>query len=1079
MGKKLKKNISVLLIIALVVPSGLFGPLLQVDATSTTVYQETFANGQGAATQSGNATLTAVTDKFFTGNDDGAALYVSNRTNSWDAADFTFADIGLQDGKSYSISVTGYVDSGVTVPTNGQVVLSAVGSYSWLSNVNFVAGEAFTLTGEYTVGSNASDTKFRVQSSDEGATVPFYIGEVIITENPSSGTQTPETSREPSIDFTTVTFEDQTTSGFEGRAGTETLTVTNEANHTEGGSYSLKVEGRTQAWNGPALRVEQYIDEGYEYKISAWVKLISPESSHLQLSTQVGNSSPSYNNILGKTITTNDGWVLYEGTFRYNTVADEYVTIYVESSNNSTASFYIDDISFEPTGSGPIAVQTDLTPIKDVYQNDFLIGNAVSAADLQGSRLDLLKLHHNVVTAENAMKPGSLQAEKGVFTFDAANALVNEALANGLQMYGHVLVWHQQSPDWMNLAADGTPLSREEALTNMQTHIQTVMENFGDKVIGWDVVNEAMNDNPPNPTNWKASLRQSNWYKSIGADYVEQAFLAAKEVVKQNGWDIKLYYNDYNTDNQNKAEAIYQMVKDINDRYAANNNGDLLIDGIGMQGHYNLNTNPDNVDSSLEKFISLGVEVSVSELDIQAGSNGVQTEEEKIAQGYLYAQLFNIYKEHADNIARVTFWGLNDANSWRASASPLVFDKDLQAKPAYDAIIDPEAFITDNQPAEIETKQLTAAFGTPTIDGTVDSVWANATEIPVDQYQMAWQGATGTAKALWDSENLYVLVNVSDSQLDKTNTNAWEQDSVEVFLDQNNGKTSSYQGDDGQYRVNFDNETSFNPTSIAEGFESATSVSGTNYTVEMKIPLSDVSPKNGSTLGFDVQINDAKDGSRQSVATWNDPTGSAYQDTSVFGELTLTGLVAPSAPTALTVKVGNDKSVILEWEYPVDDTVTFTVYRSNSVDGTYTEIATNLSESIFTDTNLDSDTEYFYYVKAVRAYLESDASQPVSALTKMAPMTNVIASALNHHVIKVKWDKLGEPATYRVYRSSSADGQYVLIAEKMDDNVFVDNKLDASTTYYYKVVAVTKNNVSTPQITEAITKAKQGNLKKN
>src|SRR5690606_40355448 len=134
-----------------------------------------------------------------------------------------------------------------------------------------------------------------------------------------------------------------------------------------------------------------------------------------------------------------------------------------------------------------------------------------------------------------------------------------------------------------------------------------------------------------------------------------------KEVLQKNGWDdVKLYYNDYNDDNQNKAEAIYQMVKEINEKYAAENNGDVLIDGIGMQGHYNINTNPENVRRSIEKFRSLeGVEISVTELDIMAGENGVQTEQEANRQAYLYAQLFQIYKEYSDDIARVTFWALD------------------------------------------------------------------------------------------------------------------------------------------------------------------------------------------------------------------------------------------------------------------------------------------------------------------------------------------------------------------------------------------------------------------------------------
>jgi endo-1,4-beta-xylanase len=881
--------------------------------TDKEVYHETFENGVGVAELSGNAKVDTVSDKVFEGNTDGKALFVSNRANDWDSVDFLFDKVGLVNGKTYTVTVNGYVDSSETIPADAQAVLSTVSSYTWLSNVNYAAGQAFTLTKEFTVDTS-KDTKLRIQSNEAGKTVPFYIGDILITEKVASGEE-PGEERPPAEDFTTITFENGTTGGFEGRAGTETLTVTNEDNHTTDGSYALKIEGRTQAWNGPSLRVEKYVDLGQEYKISAWVKLISPDSSQLQLSTQVGNGgTASYNNLQGKTVSKADGWVKLEGTYRYTNSGDEYLSIYVESSNNATASFYIDDVSFEPTGSGPIEVE-DLTPIKDVYQNDFLIGNAVSMGDLDGVRLQLLNKHHNVVTAENAMKPDYAYDADREFDFADEDALVAKIKAQGLKLHGHVLVWHQQSPTWLFSDVNGQPLSREAALTNLRTHVKTVVEHFGPNVISWDVVNEAINDGLSNPSDWKASLRQFGWYKAVGPDFVEQAFLAAREVVDANGWDIKLYYNDYNDDNQNKAEAIYQMVKEINANYEKTHPGKLLIDGIGMQAHYNKNTNPENVKLSLEKFISLGVEISVTELDIQAGTNNVLTEQEEIAQGYLYAQLFKIYKEHAEHISRVTFWGLNDATSWRAATSPLVFDKDLQAKQAYYAVVEPEQFILDNLPEQREVKQGTAQFGTPEIDGEVDAAWTNAPELPVNRYQMAWQGANGVAKVLWDNENLYVLTTVSDSQLDKSSPNPWEQDSVEVFVDPNNAKTSSYEDGDGQYRVNFDNETSFNPGSIAEGFESATHVEGNSYVVEMKIPLRTINPLNNTKIGFDVQINDGKDGARQSAATWNDMTGNGYQDTSVFGVLTLVKPADTTSPVttdnAPTEWVNTDVTVSL------------------------------------------------------------------------------------------------------------------------------------------------------------------------
>ncbi|MBP1915996.1 endo-1,4-beta-xylanase [Lederbergia galactosidilyticus] len=896
MRRRLKLTVSSLLIAILIIQLGQGLQVVEAEeqeVETNRIFHETFAEGLGIVLQAGNAQLETVSDVTFTGNDDGKAVHISGRTNNWDGVDIKFNDIGMEKGKTYTFTMNGYVDESERIPEGGQAwVQIPSGDYPLLASADFIAGQAFTMTAQYTVDTG-EDTSLRIQSNDEAKTVPFYIGEILITEQVSvEDKEEPEEQRPAPDTFTTITFEDQSLAGFAGRGDTETLTITDEENHTDGGKYALKVENRTKEWNGPSLRVESYIDKGKEYNISAWIKLISPESAQLQLSTQVGSEGhgASYNNLQGKTISREDGWVQLEGTYRYSSVGDEYVTIYIESTNNSTAAFYIDDIRFELMESDPVDIDEDLTAIRDVYQNYFYIGNAVSTTDLEGSRLELLKGHHNLVTAENAMKPSYAYNEQREFDFTAEDALVDKALAEGLKVHGHVLVWHQQSPEWLYVDENGAPLSRKEALENLRIHVKTVVEHFGPNVISWDVVNEAMNDNPTNPSDWEASLRQSGWYKAIGSDYIEQAFRIAKEVINEKDWEIKLYYNDYNDDNQNKAEAIYQMVKEINENYAAEHNGDILIDGIGMQGHYNLNTNPENVRRSLEKFISLGVEVGVTELDITAGADNELTKEQANAQGYLYAQLFQIYKEYADHISRVTFWGLNDATSWRAAQSPLLFDRNMQAKPAYYAVIDPDKFMKEHGTSEREVNYETALFGTPVIDGTIDEVWNKTSALPIQRYQTAWHGANGIAKALWDEENLYVLFQVSDSSLDQSNPEAYEQDSVEVFLDENNAKTSFYEKDDGQYRVNFENETTFNPESIEDGFASATHVSGNGYIVEMKIPFKTVTPENNMQIGFDVQINDAQAGSRQSIATWNDTTGVGYQDPSVFGILTLEGL---------------------------------------------------------------------------------------------------------------------------------------------------------------------------------------------
>jgi len=520
--------------------------------------------------------------------------------------------------------------------------------------------------------------------------------------------------------------------------------------------------------------------------------------------------------------------------------------------------------------------------LKDQYASFFSVGNVVSPWDLDGPRFAMLRKHFDILTAENAMKPMFLQGDPGVFTFETADKLVDAALEAGMKMHGHTLAWHQQSPAWINREG----ISRAEAVENLVNHAKTVAAHFRGRVVSWDVLNEAVVDNPPNPEDWRASLRQTPWYKAIGPEYIEILFRAAREADPE----AKLYYNDYNLDSRNKALAVYHMVKEINEKNPSAG-GRPLIDGIGMQGHYRTKTNSENVAASLERFASLGVEISITELDVQAGINSVLTPEQALEQGVAYARLFALFRKYAAVIGRVTIWGLDDGASWRRDTSPTLFDRDLQAKPAFFGALDPAAFLAKNEGRLAAFKkaplQARARYGSPSLDAA-DPLWRSAPQIPINQYLMAWQGAQGTARVLWDEQYLYVLIAVTNAELNKANHSPHEQDSVEIFLDEGNHKAGYMQEDDGQYRVNFDNEPSFNPPPIAAGFESRTFVSDKSYTVAVKIPFRTIKPQKNTLVGFDLQINGASArGIRQSVAVWNDTTGAAWQDPSCYGLLRL------------------------------------------------------------------------------------------------------------------------------------------------------------------------------------------------
>jgi len=345
-------------------------------------------------------------------------------------------------------------------------------------------------------------------------------------------------------------------------------------------------------------------------------------------------------------------------------------------------------------------------PLKDVYKDDFLIGNIINATYMSGQYFELLTTHYNTVTCENDMKPESLApSTKPVndnwnYTFETADSMVNKMLENGIPVHGHTLVWHRQTPAWM------TTGTREEVQANLVKYITDVVKHFEGRVMAWDVVNEAIRgdfaSSEAPPTGWKGDyLRQdSRWYRALGDDYVEIAFKAAREAA---GPDVKLYYNDYSMHVRNKGIAVYNMIKDINTRYAAENNGKKLIDGMGMQGHWGLYipdetriagiTYYDNVKYALENFISLGIIVDISELDVIAGydeegtgRNSTLSNEDAQKQADVYTTLFKLFLEYKEHIGRVTMWGIDDKNSWKSLGNPCLFDGDLKPKKAFYAV---------------------------------------------------------------------------------------------------------------------------------------------------------------------------------------------------------------------------------------------------------------------------------------------------------------------------------------------------------------------------------------------------------
>jgi len=342
-------------------------------------------------------------------------------------------------------------------------------------------------------------------------------------------------------------------------------------------------------------------------------------------------------------------------------------------------------------GQNQSAPETASIGLKDAYAGKFLIG---AAGDLRGysdDELANIKTHYNILTPENCMKPQRVHPEEDRYNWATSDALVQWCQANGIKVWGHTLVWHAQTGRWFfEPGADGQPVTRELAMERLKEHITTVVGRYKGRVVGWDVVNEAIADRGAGDTE---NLRDRSWYKVIGPDVLTMAFKWAHQADP----DAQLYYNDYNieqgaADNKGKHASSMILLRRLIAEGAP-------IYGVGIQGHWHLDTNFADIEKAITNYASLGLKVSVTELDVTAtgdnsGAFGVRRGNRTIPkenyekQAEVYAKLFEIFNRHADVIDRVTFWGLSDRRSWRWGQDALLFNRQLQPKPAFQAVLD-------------------------------------------------------------------------------------------------------------------------------------------------------------------------------------------------------------------------------------------------------------------------------------------------------------------------------------------------------------------------------------------------------
>ncbi len=298
-----------------------------------------------------------------------------------------------------------------------------------------------------------------------------------------------------------------------------------------------------------------------------------------------------------------------------------------------------------------------------------------------------------------------------------------------MELVGHTLVWHSQTPNWVfagtNLPPNAAPAapspapeanaagtnaprrrfgggfgggfgrfgyngpraSREELLERMRDHIHTVVGRYKGKIKVWDVVNEAIADGGTN------ILRNSLWFEIIGPDYVAKAFQYAHEADP----DAILRYNDYGLENASKRRKLIDLIQSLKEQ-------GVPVHAIGSQAHVNVSTSFETMDRALAEMATLGLPIHITELDVNSAQGGQRSTSADVSanaattqgglvseadrrQAEAYAGIFRAFVKHRDVVKMVTFWGANDAVSWRANGKPLLFNGDNQPKPAFDAVI--------------------------------------------------------------------------------------------------------------------------------------------------------------------------------------------------------------------------------------------------------------------------------------------------------------------------------------------------------------------------------------------------------
>ena len=349
-----------------------------------------------------------------------------------------------------------------------------------------------------------------------------------------------------------------------------------------------------------------------------------------------------------------------------------------------------------------LQLATPAQSLRDVFGKYFKIGASLNSAQFSGRDARgeaIIKTHFNTISPENILKWESVHPLDGKYDFEGSDKYVAFGEKNKMFIVGHTLVWHNQTPKWVFEDASGKPVTREVLLERLRDHISAVVGRYKGRIHGWDVVNEALNED--------GTLRQSQWFKIIGPDYIAKAFQFAHDADPK----AELYYNDYSLENAAKRKGAIELVRNLQKQ-------GVKVAAVGSQSHHKMDwPSMEEQDRTITELAALGVKVAITELDIDVLPRASDYRGADISVNYelqtrvnpfknglpdarqkeladRYGAIFKIFMKHHKVIDRVTFWCVTDADSWlndwpvRGRTNyPLLWDREGKPKPAFWQII--------------------------------------------------------------------------------------------------------------------------------------------------------------------------------------------------------------------------------------------------------------------------------------------------------------------------------------------------------------------------------------------------------